>query len=71
MISLENVLQRSVKAKDRIDLERHYGIKNEIKDLGYYLLVYRKKMRNFMRRVEREINSLKKSHNYMSSPGQF
>lgn len=31
------------KAKDRIDLERHYGIKNEIKDLGYYLLVYRKK----------------------------
>lgn len=31
------------KAKDRIDLERHYGIKNEIRDLGYYLLVYRKK----------------------------
>ena len=27
------------KAKDRIDLERHYGIKNEVKDLGYYLLV--------------------------------
>lgn len=40
------------KAKDRIDLERHYGIKNEIKDLGYYLLVYRKKMRNFMRRLK-------------------
>ncbi|HCD3891192.1 TPA: lipopolysaccharide core heptose(II) kinase RfaY, partial [Escherichia coli] len=33
------------KAKDRIDLERHYGIKNEVKDLGYYLLVYRKKIR--------------------------
>ena len=40
------------KAKDRIDLERHYGIKNEIRDLGYYLLVYRKKMRNFMRRLK-------------------
>ena len=40
------------KAKDRIDLERHYGIKNEIKDLGYYLLVYRKKMRNIMRRLK-------------------
>ncbi|RXA30515.1 hypothetical protein EQ821_27025, partial [Escherichia coli] len=40
------------KAKERIDLERHYGIKNEIKDLGYYLLVYRKKMRNFMRRLK-------------------
>lgn len=40
------------KAKDRIDLERHYGIKNEIKDLGYYLLVYRKKIRNLMRRLK-------------------
>ena len=40
------------KAKDRLDLERHYGIKNEIKDLGYYLLVYRKKMRNIMRRLK-------------------
>ncbi|EMK8729813.1 heptose kinase, partial [Escherichia coli] len=40
------------KAKDRIDLERHYGIKNEIKDLGYYILVYRKKIRNLMRRLK-------------------
>ena len=40
------------KAKDRIDLERHYGIKNEVKDLGYYLLVYRKKIRNLMRRLK-------------------
>lgn len=40
------------KAKDRIDLERYYGIKNEIRDLGYYFLVYRKKMRNFMRRLK-------------------
>ncbi|SPX20213.1 lipopolysaccharide core biosynthesis protein [Escherichia coli] len=48
------------KAKDRIDLERHYGIKNEIRDLGYYLLVYRKKMRNFMRRLKGKPGALKK-----------
>jgi len=51
-ISPESVTSAQRKAKDRIDLERHYGIKNEIRDLGYYLLVYRKKMRNFMRRLK-------------------
>ncbi|EHG7611342.1 lipopolysaccharide core heptose(II) kinase RfaY [Citrobacter sedlakii] len=39
-------------AKDRIDLERHYGIENTSKDLGYYLLVYKKKWRNFLRRLK-------------------
>lgn len=37
------------KVKDCIDLECYYGIKNEIRDLGYYFLVYCKKMCNFMR----------------------
>lgn len=39
-------------AKDRIDLERHYGIENTSKDLGYHLLVYKKKWRNFLRRLK-------------------
>ncbi|EMX9180323.1 lipopolysaccharide core heptose(II) kinase RfaY [Citrobacter sedlakii] len=39
-------------AKDRIDLERHYGIENTSKDLGYYLLIYKKKWRNFLRRLK-------------------
>ena len=39
-------------AKDRIDLERHYGIENNKKDLGFYLLVYKKKWRNFLRRLK-------------------
>lgn len=43
-------LQR--KAKDRVDLERHYGIENTKKDLGYYLLVYKKKWRNTLRRLK-------------------
>ncbi len=30
------------KAKDRIDLERHYGIKNNVRDIGFYLLIYKK-----------------------------
>lgn len=70
LISLENVLPAQRAAKDRIDLERHYGIKNEIKDLGYYLLVYRKNAQ-FYAAFERETSLAKKSHNYMSSPGQF
>ncbi|WP_336220089.1 lipopolysaccharide core heptose(II) kinase RfaY [Citrobacter amalonaticus] len=39
-------------AKDRIDLERHYGIENNDKDLGFYLLIYKKKWRNFLRRLK-------------------
>lgn len=33
---------RQRKAKDRIDLERHYGIKNNVRDIGFYLLIYKK-----------------------------
>jgi Mn2+-dependent serine/threonine protein kinase len=39
-------------AKDRIDLERHYGIENEVKDFGYYRLIYKKKIRNFIRKIK-------------------
>jgi Lipopolysaccharide core biosynthesis protein (WaaY). len=39
-------------AKDRIDLERHYGIVNEVKDAGYYRLIFKKKLRNFIRRLK-------------------
>lgn len=39
-------------AKDRIDLERHYGIVNELKDAGYYRLIYKKKLRNFIRKLK-------------------
>ncbi len=31
-------------AKDRIDLERHYGIINEVKDAGYYRLIFKRKV---------------------------
>ncbi|HFJ9138821.1 TPA: lipopolysaccharide core heptose(II) kinase RfaY, partial [Salmonella enterica] len=43
---------RQRQAKDRIDLERHYGIKNNVKDIGFYLLIYKKKLRNFLRRIK-------------------
>ncbi|EIE4524840.1 lipopolysaccharide core heptose(II) kinase RfaY, partial [Salmonella enterica] len=43
---------RQRKAKDRIDLERHYGIKNNVRDIGFYLLIYKKKIRNFLRRIK-------------------
>ena len=39
-------------AKDRVDLERHYGIVNELKDAGYYRLIYKKKLRNFIRKLK-------------------
>ncbi|ECK3713839.1 lipopolysaccharide core heptose(II) kinase RfaY, partial [Salmonella enterica] len=43
---------RQRKAKDRLDLERHYGIKNNVRDIGFYLLIYKKKLRNFLRRIK-------------------
>ncbi|EGW1552588.1 lipopolysaccharide core heptose(II) kinase RfaY, partial [Salmonella enterica] len=43
---------RQRQAKDRIDLERHYGIKNNVEDIGFYLLIYKKKLRNFLRRIK-------------------
>ncbi|NUU67650.1 lipopolysaccharide core heptose(II) kinase RfaY [Enterobacteriaceae bacterium BIT-l23] len=40
------------RAKDRIDLERHFGIYNKTKDLGFYILIYKKKLRNFIRKLK-------------------
>ncbi|WP_347254073.1 lipopolysaccharide core heptose(II) kinase RfaY [Leminorella grimontii] len=45
------------KAKDRIDLERHFGIKNEIKDVGYYMLTYKKNIRNKIKEFKVRIRS--------------
>lgn len=39
-------------AKDRVDLERHYGIVNDVKDLGYYQLIIKKRIRNFIRKLK-------------------
>lgn len=39
-------------AKDRVDLERHYGIVNDVKDLGYYQLIFKKRIRNFIRKLK-------------------
>lgn len=33
------------KAKDRIDMEKHLGILNKLKDYGYYSVVYKKALR--------------------------
>ncbi len=43
------------KAKDRIDLERHFGIENKLKDLGYYRLIYKKKVRFLFKRIKYRI----------------
>ncbi|EIL6005001.1 lipopolysaccharide core heptose(II) kinase RfaY, partial [Escherichia coli] len=40
-----------LKAKDRIDLERHYNIKNELKDFGYTYLIFKKKIKKAIRDV--------------------
>lgn len=40
------------KAKDRIDLERHFGINNYKKDYGYYKLTYKKKVRYFIKSIK-------------------
>ncbi|QKJ89054.1 heptose II phosphotransferase [Paramixta manurensis] len=40
------------RAKDRMAMERHLGIKNEIKDLGYYKVIYKLRFRNFMKKIK-------------------
>ncbi len=40
------------RAKDRIDLERHYNIKNELKDFGYTYLIFKKKIKKAIRDVK-------------------
>ena len=41
-----------LKAKDRIDLERHYNIKNELKDFAYTYLIFKKKIKKAIRDVK-------------------
>lgn len=41
-----------LKAKDRIDLERHYGIKNEIQDSGYNSLLFKKRLKAIIRDIK-------------------
>ncbi|MGV7091582.1 lipopolysaccharide core heptose(II) kinase RfaY [Siccibacter turicensis] len=43
------------KAKDRIDMERHLGIENELKDLGYYSVVYKKRVRLKIKRIKQRL----------------
>ena len=48
------------RAKDRIDLERYFDIKNEIFDFGYYWIVYRRKFRLFTRKIKYKLGLSKK-----------
>lgn len=41
-----------LKAKDRLDLERHYGIKNTLHDSGYNSLLFKKKLKNIIREIK-------------------
>ncbi len=40
------------KARDRLAMERHLGIANEIKDYGYYSVIYRTKLRKFIKKLK-------------------
>ncbi|GKX57192.1 LPS core heptose(II) kinase RfaY [Leminorella grimontii] len=46
------------KAKDRIDLERHFGIPNRIEDLGYYCLIYKKIIRLKVKNIKNKIREV-------------
>jgi len=39
-------------AQDRMAMARHLGIENEIKDIGYYTVVYKNKLRNFIKKLK-------------------
>lgn len=41
-----------LKAKDRMAMERHLDIKNEIFDLGYYLVIYKAKLRDWIKKIK-------------------
>lgn len=49
------------KAKDRLDLEKHYAIKNEIKDFAYYRFLYKRKLRRFMKRTKHKLGLRRKA----------
>ncbi|KMK17540.1 lipopolysaccharide biosynthesis protein [Pluralibacter gergoviae] len=40
------------KARDRMAMERHLGIPNENKDFGYYSVVYKTKLRKFIKKLK-------------------
>lgn len=40
------------KACDCLAMERYLGIANEIKDYGYYLVIYRTKLRKFIKKLK-------------------
>ncbi|MGP3593810.1 lipopolysaccharide core heptose(II) kinase RfaY [Vagococcus sp. WN89Y] len=48
------------KAKDRLDLEKHYGIQNDIMDYSYYRFILKRKVRQWMKRVKYKIGLRKK-----------
>ncbi|MTD38204.1 lipopolysaccharide core heptose(II) kinase RfaY [Erwinia sp. CPCC 100877] len=39
-------------AKDRIAMERHLGIRNEKKDFGYYMVIYKTKLRHLLNKIK-------------------
>lgn len=40
------------KARDRIAMERHLGIPNDEKDFGYYSVIYKTKLRKFIKKLK-------------------
>lgn len=49
-----------LKAKDRIDLERHYGIRNDLYDSGYKSLIFKKKIKNIIREIKFDLGLKKR-----------
>ncbi|MGJ7783302.1 lipopolysaccharide core heptose(II) kinase RfaY [Escherichia coli] len=45
---------QSVKLRDGLAMERHLGIASEIKDYGYYSVIYRTKLRKFIKKFKRQ-----------------
>lgn len=43
------------KARDRIAMERHLGIRNEIRDFGYYSVIYKAKLRKFIKKIKGKV----------------
>lgn len=40
------------KARDRIAMEKHLNIKNDIKDFGYYAVIYKNKLRRVIKKIK-------------------
>ncbi|EMH4164862.1 lipopolysaccharide core heptose(II) kinase RfaY [Pluralibacter gergoviae] len=40
------------KARDRLAMERHLAIPNEIKDFGYYSVIYKTRLRKFIKKLK-------------------